>query len=743
MELGIILTVTNTQKLTALVLAWLIAAGAPTLAKPHLAPAEPLPGQACPPQEQVWADLLAGDFCQARQHAQEALAAAPDDVALQTLSEWIADYCDLANQREQLRHDRYTKLTDEAQSLARQGHWDQAAATAAAAFRSAATAQQFRDEPWARKLLSEATEHADELRRRGEWLAAATIFASLRQIFPDEPQYKDQLRICGKHARFEAVYTPENESQWQSAMEGADAKMIRQTLDQISLNYVSRPDFKEIVAAGMENLLVLAETPQMADVFENLAHPELVGRFTGRIRSILDQIDQQSFVSSRTAYQWFNQLAKLNRRTLALPDELLVIEFMDGVLDPLDDFSSVIWPSELTEFKKHTTGEFSGVGIQISMVNNQLTVITPLEDTPAYDAGIQPGDVIVGIDGQSAEGITLTRAVQTITGLLGTQVVLTVKRQDQDKPFDVPITRARITIQTVKGYSRVGADWDYFIDPDLRIAYVRLTSFMERTTQDLRQALDQMAVRDVRGLILDLRFNHGGLLRSAIEVSDMFLDGGQVIVSTEGRTSPQWSQKANLPEPYPDLPLIVLLNDSSASASEIVAGAIQDNHRGLVVGQRSYGKGSVQNLIPLGNGSAYLKLTTAFYYLPSGRCIDRQKNNQLWGVAPDIRISLIPEEVSKVWKLRSRSDVLQGKAAKARRPDSQPAEHLDPRTNQTTQPTEQPGSTSRPAIEVPDVDPQLEAALLVMRTKLISGLSWDWDTAKTIASSPQVSAEGH
>ena len=318
-----------------------------------------------------------------------------------------------------------------------------------------------------------------------------------------------------------------------------------------------------------------------------------------------------------------------------------------------------------------------------------------------------------------------------------------MKRQDQDKPFDVPITRARITIQTVKGYSRVGADWDYFIDPDLRIAYVRLTSFMERTTQDLRQALDQMAVRDVRGLILDLRFNHGGLLRSAIEVSDMFLDGGQVIVSTEGRTSPQWSQKANLPEPYPDLPLIVLLNDSSASASEIVAGAIQDNHRGLVVGQRSYGKGSVQNLIPLGNGSAYLKLTTAFYYLPSGRCIDRQKNNQLWGVAPDIRISLIPEEVSKVWKLRSRSDVLQGKAAKARRPDSQPAERLEPILSPTSQPTEQPGSTSRPAIEVPDVDPQLEAALLVMRTKLISGLSWDWDTAKTVASSPQASAEGH
>ena len=229
---------------------------------------------------------------------------------------------------------------------------------------------------------------------------------------------------------------------------------------------------------------------------------------------------------------------------------------------------------------------------------------------------------------------------------------------------------------------------------------------------------------NVRGLVLDLRFNPGGLLRTAVEVADLFLDSGKMIVKTRGRpaVSPEWSQTANKGELCPGLPLIVLVNRASASASEIVAGAIQDNRRGLVIGQRSYGKGSVQNLVPLSDGSAYLKLTTAFYYLPSGRCIDRQqRDRQEWGVDPDIPVVLIPEETRKVLELRRDSDILKGRG------DAATSERLGDAA--ATQPSEammpdSPAPTTQQADDVPDVDPQLETALLVMRVKLASGLAW-------------------
>jgi carboxyl-terminal processing protease len=371
------------------------------------------------------------------------------------------------------------------------------------------------------------------------------------------------------------------------------------------------------------------------------------------------------------------------------------------------------------------------VGIQISLEKGQLTVVSPLEDTPAYEAGIQPADTIVGIDGKSTKGITLTKAVQTITGPVGTQVTLTIRREGAAQDFDVPLTRANITIHTVKGYARGDrGGWDYMIDRDQRIAYVRLTSFNEHTTDELRAALETVKAQDARGLVLDLRFNPGGLLRTAVEVADLFLDGAKMIVKTKGRpaVSPEWSQTANQGEACPGLPLIVLVNRASASASEIVAGAIQDNRRGIVIGQRSYGKGSVQNLVPLTDGSAYLKLTTAFYYLPSGRCIDRQQGkHQEWGVDPDIPVVLIPEETRKVLELRRDSDILRGRADTS----AAGASHDAASSTQPAEATGDPPAAAEADDDVPDVDPQLETALLVMRVKLTSGLAWDTPEAST------------
>jgi len=716
-------------------------------------PLEPVAGQARLAVEQVSAAVFEGRFRQAQARIHSSEPEAPADTTLQTLTELIDGYCALADQREKLRRERYEELAAEVESYVAKGEWAEAAKAAARAYLSAADRDQYRNEPWVRDLVRDTSQHADQLRRRGEWLAAATIYASLSEIDPDNEAYEKQFRICGKHARLEAMYggkvgqekadagaeseeVTDDASQdglvdWRSIIRGAKPVMVRQALDQISLNYVRHPSFKEVAAGGLENLLILAETPAMAEVFETIGQPELVGQFTGGIRSLRTRLERETFVNSRQVYNWFAELLELNQRTLELPEELLVVEFMDGALEPLDDFSSVVWPQELSEFKKHTTGQFSGVGIQISLEKGQLTVVSPLEDTPAYQAGIQPGDMIVGIEGRSTKGITLTKAVQTITGPVGTQVTLTIRREGVAKDFDVPLTRANITIHTVKGYARGDrGGWDYMIDRDQRIAYVRLTSFNEHSTDELRAALETVKAQDARGLVLDLRFNPGGLLRTAVEVADLFLDGAKMIVKTKGRpaVSPEWSQTANQGEACPDLPLIVLVNRASASASEIVAGAIQDNRRGMVIGQRSYGKGSVQNLVPLTDGSAYLKLTTAFYYLPSGRCIDRQqRQHQEWGVDPDIPVVLIPEETRKVLELRRDSDIIRT------RTDTSAAGKLQDAA--ATQPSEAradaPAATTQEADDVPDVDPQLETALLVMRVKLASGLTWDLPEAST------------
>ncbi len=717
---------------------------------------EPVAGQARLAVEQVSAAVFEGKFRQAQARIHSGAPEAPADATLQTLTELIDGYCALADEREKLRRHRYEELAAEVESYVAKGEWAEAAKTAARAYLSAANRDEYRNEPWVRDVVRDTSEHADQLRRRGEWLAAATIYASLSAIDPDNEAYEKQFRLCGKHARLEAMYggkvgqeqeqadvSAESEEvtddasqdgsvDWRSIIRGAKPVMVRQALDQISLNYVRHPSFKEVAAGGLENLLILAETPAMAEVFETIGQPELVGQFTGGIRSLRTRLERETFVNSRQVYNWFAELLELNQETLELPEELLVVEFMDGALEPLDDFSSVVWPQELSEFKKHTTGQFSGVGIQISLEKGQLTVVSPLEDTPAYEAGIQPGDTIVGIEGKSTKGITLTKAVQTITGPVGTQVVLTIRREGAEKDFDVSLTRANITIHTVKGYARDDrGGWDYMIDRDQRIAYVRLTSFNEHTTGELRAALETVKAQDARGLVLDLRFNPGGLLRTAVEVADLFLDGAKMIVKTKGRpaVSPEWSQTANQGEACPDLPLIVLVNRASASASEIVAGAIQDNRRGMVIGQRSYGKGSVQNLVPLTDGSAYLKLTTAFYYLPSGRCIDRQQGQRHeWGVDPDIPVVLIPEETRKVLELRRDSDII-----RVRRVDSSAAGASQDAA--TTQPSEAmadaPAATTQEADDVPDVDPQLETALLVMRVKLASGLTWDIPEATT------------
>jgi carboxyl-terminal processing protease len=308
----------------------------------------------------------------------------------------------------------------------------------------------------------------------------------------------------------------------------------------------------------------------------------------------------------------------------------LIIGAIKGMLQSLDPHSSYMTKDEHEDLLIETEGEFSGIGIQIGLKDNILTVVSPIEDTPAYEAGIEAGDKIVKIGDKSTIDMTLMDAVKLIRGTQGTEVELTISREGEDKPLVFNITRDVIPLRTVKSFE---------FDND--IGYVRITAFQGNTTEDMITALDELEEeKELKGLVLDLRSNPGGLLTQAIGVSDEFLNSG-MIVSTKGRNHEQDMEEfAHENGRERNYPIIVLVNGGSASASEIVAGALQDNKRALILGTRTFGKGSVQTILPLSDGSG-LRLTTARYYTPSGKDI------QLSGITPDIELEYIPKTVEE------------------------------------------------------------------------------------------------
>jgi len=324
-------------------------------------------------------------------------------------------------------------------------------------------------------------------------------------------------------------------------------------------------------------------------------------------------------------------------------DSELIESAINGMLGSLDPHSKYLNPKNLQEMRVQTKGEFGGLGIEVTMESGFVKVIAPIDDTPAYRAGIKAGDFITHLDGEPILGKSLSEAVELMRGRINTKIKLTVQRVGVDDSFDVTIIRDKIKIDSVKVHIE-GED----------LVYVRVTAFSERTSEDLQNSLKEVFSENesiLRGIILDLRNNPGGLLDQAIAVSDIFLAQGE-IVTTRGRDAETIqrfnSRNGDIAE---GLPMIVLINSGSASASEIVAGAIQDHRRGLILGTRSFGKGSVQTIIPLKESGA-IRLTTARYFTPSGRSI------QAKGIDPDIIVE--QAKLEKLADARQRESDLPG-----------------------------------------------------------------------------------
>jgi carboxyl-terminal processing protease len=369
-----------------------------------------------------------------------------------------------------------------------------------------------------------------------------------------------------------------------------------------------------------------------------------------------------------------NYVKEIDRREL-------IEAAIEGVLDRLDPYSAYINPKQISDFRGTVYGEFGGIGIQLAPDPRRLTIFSPLVGTPAYRAGLLPGDRIVEIEGQSTEGMNIEEAIRRLKGEPGTKVKLAVIRPGKHEKVDFTLTRENIHVDTVLADRRKEDNsWDFMLKPKEHIGYVRVTVFTRDTVRELRTVLEQLRSAGMRGLILDLRFNPGGLLSSAIEVSDLFISEGR-IVSTKGRNTPEQTWDAKKEGTFEGFPMAVLVNRYSASASEIVAACLQDHQRAVIVGERTWGKGSVQNVIELEGGKSLLKLTTASYRRPNGKDIHRffdNKDQQEWGVTPDKRfeLKLSDAEMEELLLDRRRRDVVypnHNKEEKAEQPE-QPAE---------------------------------------------------------------------
>ncbi|MCI0357020.1 MAG: S41 family peptidase [Planctomycetaceae bacterium] len=410
---------------------------------------------------------------------------------------------------------------------------------------------------------------------------------------------------------------------------------------------------------------------------------------------------------------------------------------MDGMMDQLDMYSGYTPPQEYLQFKEQIDGEFPGIGVMVEVdeKSKQLKVLVPTPGSPAAKAGLRPGDVIEAVNGHATADVPISEVVKRIKGSAGTTVTLTLRRKGRPEPLDVVIPRANIAIESVLGdVRRADGTWIFHLQGDPRIGYVRLTTFAERTADDFRRALDDAKPgQDIDGLILDMRGNEGGLLSAAVDLCDMLLDEG-LIVSTRGREGVEKSSYHAKPgtDLPADFPVVVLVDRYAASASEIFAAALQDHQRAAIVGERTWGKGTVQNIEELEGGKSALRITIATYWRPSGKDIHKRRNakdSDDWGVRadPGLEVVLAKELWEKSARTRRQRDVtplaeLEAKRTKPVVPPEKPATPQDePATSANEPPIPVPDAAEDEPVDLFYIDPQLQKAIEVLHERIDAG----------------------
>ena len=590
-------------------------------------------------------------------------------------------------------------------------------------FADEAQKEQLLSDSFVKQVFQRAIERAAEFESNGKWLDAYTTcyWWLAERIDPDNEAYSDYAEQLVDKAGIVASFQDSPCESRSERYAGVKKEMFVRAIDALKRYYVSIVDYRQMATKAIRRCELLGEVMALSfsDIQRSLSEvsagesseesfsppdSEELSAWSVGLAAILDEVKQSpTGVDKDKFIDVFEKVLALNTITAQLPQRVLIAQFAEAALSALDRYTVMVWPRQVQEFEKMMTNQFTGIGIEISKQKGLLTVASLLPDTPAYNSGLDAGDVIEMVDGVETKDMSLMCAVRTITGPAGTKVALTIRRPGEEETRDITITRAKIIVPTIRGWQRTAAGKRlYMIDEEDKIGYVRITSFSGGTASALEKVLTELEAEGLKGLILDLRFNTGGLLDSAVAVTDKFIEEG-LIVSTRPRGL--WTYiSAHKKKTHLDYPLVVLINSYSASASEIVAGALADERhkRAILVGGRTHGKGSVQGITHHPGGGAQLKYTMAYYHLPSGQRVESQdamkkEGRKDWGVGPDIEVKLRNDEVTKMSEVQRDNSVL----VQAGRDKSSAA--LKKHTVKETL----------------AADPQLAVGMLVIKSKLI------------------------
>jgi len=523
-----------------------------------------------------------------------------------------------------------------------------------------------------REVFQKAIEKAAKFESEGKWADAyITCYGRLGAIDKDNEKYSDYAEQLLEKAGIEASFQDSPCETQKERFEGVEKQMFIRAVDALAFNYVSIIEYNEMSAKAVSRCKLLGEvisrSSEVRDILCDEQCEEKLSAWSAALSALLDEINQAPAGISKDKFiDIFEKVLAINTTTAEIPAPVLVSQFAEAALSALDDYTVMVWPSQLANFEKEMMKEFTGIGILITKEKSRLTVESLLPDMPAYNSGLDAGDVIEKVDGNATKGMSLGCAVKYITGPAGTKVTLTIRRPGEEKPRDIIITRAKIIVPPIRGWQRTEeGKWLYMIDGQERIGYVRITNFDLRTAQELEKVLRELELQGLKGLILDLRFNSGGLLSSAVELADKFLEEGPIVSARPRSWVSSTYATAHKENTHLDYPIVILINRFSASASEIVAGALADkvHSRAILVGERTHGKGSVQGITSYPGGGAQLKYTMAYYHLPSGQRVESRKamkrrGRSDWGVAPNIEVELRNNELVKLREVQRHNDVL-------------------------------------------------------------------------------------
>ncbi|HEG43419.1 MAG TPA: S41 family peptidase [Phycisphaerales bacterium] len=527
---------------------------------------------------------------------------------------------------------------------------------------------QLLDDKLVKTLVKKTEEKGQRLAENGDWRNAySKCYFWLNELYPENSGYRDMSdALMDKNSIELSLQDAHGET---SLQRHADIKprMLLLAVKKLDFDYADLVDYPAMIEAALGRCRALGEVLKHSkkELSYSVEARDL-RRWKGGLNAAESSLRMSAGLITREVFlKVFKDVLALNKITLKLPEEVLTAHFSEASLLALDPYTGIIWPKKQKEFHKSVMREFTGIGIRLSGAGKSLKIVSLLPNSPAYSSGLDAGDVILAIDGELTGDMTVTDAVSRISGPKGSKVTLTVRHITTDQTEDITIVRDKIVVSPIGSWQRAEeGKWQAMIDPENGIGYIKIDSFVKTTIPSMQKMLNGMESQGLNGLIIDLRFNRGGLLSSAVEMVDMFVKAGPILKSV-----PRWGlpsyKIAHSKGTHPDYPLVVLINGASASASEIVSGALQDPiyKRAAIVGSRSYGKGSVQEIVPFRGDKTQLKYTTAYYHLPSNK---RVKNRYLvkragdkdWGITPDVNVTLKSGEITKLIEMQSVNRVL-------------------------------------------------------------------------------------